>query len=138
MLDANILIRATLGRRVRRIISAHEPSAEFLTPNTAYEEARKHLPALVKKRAVIHRGMDGNLDTLTPPVSVLDRDVYTPAGARALARIGDRDPDDWPVLACALALDYPVWTEDRNFFGTGVATWTTDRVELYFNEPAAS
>ena len=25
----------------------------------------------------------------------------------------------------------PVWTEDTDFFGTGIATWTTDRVELY-------
>jgi hypothetical protein len=24
-----------------------------------------------------------------------------------------------------------VWTEDADFFGTGIATWTTDRVELY-------
>jgi len=24
-----------------------------------------------------------------------------------------------------------VWTEDADFFGTGVATWTSDRVELY-------
>jgi hypothetical protein len=25
----------------------------------------------------------------------------------------------------------PIWTEDTDFFGCGVATWTTDRVELY-------
>jgi len=24
-----------------------------------------------------------------------------------------------------------VWTEDADFFGTGVATWTTSRVRLY-------
>jgi PIN domain len=28
-------------------------------------------------------------------------------------------------------LQIPVWTEDQDFFGTGLATWTTDRVELY-------
>jgi predicted nucleic acid-binding protein len=53
----------------------------------------------------------------------------------ALARIGPRDPDDWPVLACALLLNCPIWTEDRDFFGTGVATWTTALIELYFDEP---
>jgi predicted nucleic acid-binding protein len=42
-----------------------------------------------------------------------------------------RDPDDWPIVAVALLLDFPIWTEDQDFFGTGVATWTTDRVELY-------
>ncbi len=25
----------------------------------------------------------------------------------------------------------PVWTEDADFFGAGVATWTTDRVAFY-------
>ena len=34
-------------------------------------------------------------------------------------------------LACALALEYPIWTEDMDFFGVGVATWTTNHVELY-------
>ena len=30
-----------------------------------------------------------------------------------------------------MALGCPVWTEDADFFGTGVATWTSDRVALY-------
>ena len=30
-----------------------------------------------------------------------------------------------------LKTDRTVWTEDADFFGTGIATWTTDRVELY-------
>jgi hypothetical protein len=55
--------------------------------------------------------------------------------AQALARIGQRDAHDWPVLACALLLSCPIWTEDHDFFGTGVATWTTALVELYFTEP---
>ena len=50
----------------------------------------------------------------------------------ALARIDPRDPDDWPVLTCALLLNCPIWTDDSGFFGTGVATWKTALVELYF------
>ena len=42
-----------------------------------------------------------------------------------------RDEDDWPVLAAALSLSCAVWTEDADFFGTGVAQWTSDRVELF-------
>ncbi|HSV44587.1 MAG TPA: PIN domain-containing protein [Ramlibacter sp.] len=30
-----------------------------------------------------------------------------------------------------MLLGCPVWTEDTDFFGTGVATWTTSRVKLY-------
>jgi hypothetical protein len=25
----------------------------------------------------------------------------------------------------------PVWTEDQDFFGSGISTWTTSTVELY-------
>lgn len=50
-------------------------------------------------------------------------------------RIAARDPDDWPVLALALAINAPVWTEDPDFFGAGVATWTTRNVEIYLSAP---
>jgi PIN domain len=30
-----------------------------------------------------------------------------------------------------MTIGCPVWTEDADIFGTGVATWTSDREELY-------
>ena len=72
------------------------------------------------------------LDRLEAVVRPVDIDLYQGLRAKALRRIDARDADDWPVLACALAMDCPVWTEDKDFFGAGVATWTTDRVLLYF------
>jgi hypothetical protein len=36
-----------------------------------------------------------------------------------------------PVVAVAILLGIPIWTEEQDFFGSGVATWTTDPVELY-------
>jgi predicted nucleic acid-binding protein len=50
-------------------------------------------------------------------------------------RIAMRDINDWSVVAVALMLDCPIWTEDNDFFGTGVATWTSDRVHLYLDSP---
>ena len=41
---------------------------------------------------------------------------------------------DWPILAVAIAFEVPIWTEDKDFFGCGAATWTTDRVRLYLEE----
>jgi hypothetical protein len=34
------------------------------------------------------------------------------------------------LAGTGLALECPDWTEDADFFGAGVATWTTDRIEL--------
>jgi len=38
------------------------------------------------------------------------------------------------VIAAALLLDAPVWTEDQDFFGSGTATWTTSNVDLYLRD----
>lgn len=74
-----------------------------------------------------------SLNHLEAFVFPLDYDLYARVRDEALRRIAVRDADDWPVLACALVIGCPVWTEDADFFGTGVATWTSDRVSLYLN-----
>ena len=56
--------------------------------------------------------------------------VYSALEDEARAR-SQRDPDDWPVVACALALSAGVWTNDNDFLGTGVATWTTETLQLW-------
>jgi len=42
-----------------------------------------------------------------------------------------RDEEDWPVLATALAMASAIWTEDTDFFGTGIAVWTSNRIEIF-------
>ena len=123
VLDANILVRAVLGQRVRTHILDHAGDVSFFAPDTAFDEAREHLPALPEKRGVTAGPALDFLAALEKVVRPIDAELYQPLEATSLARIGDRDPDDWPALACALLLDCPVWTEDADFFGTGVATW---------------
>lgn len=82
------------------------------------------------------RGVDSSaamlvLDRLEGVVQSIDTELYEGMQQQALQRIAVRDADDWPVLACAMTLGCPVWTEDADFFGTGVATWTSDRIALY-------
>lgn len=82
------------------------------------------------------RGFDASLglavlDRLARLVEQVDGSLYLEHESAARERIGKRDPADWPVIAVALLLNLPVWTEDQDFFGSGIATWTTDRVELY-------
>jgi len=74
-----------------------------------------------------------SVDSLEAAVSPLGEDIYGPFEEEARRRIGLRDERDWPLLALALALDCPVWTEDHDFFGTGVATWNTQNVETYLS-----
>ena len=64
-------------------------------------------------------------------IEVVDKALYVDFEVSARERMTGRHKDDWPVAAVVLALDSPIWTEDRDFFGAGIATWMTDRVELY-------
>jgi predicted nucleic acid-binding protein len=131
VLDANILIRAVLGRRVRELIVDNADVVQFFAPDVAYADARKYLPSLLEKRGVKSEPAMAVLDALESIVRPLELGVYEGLNTQALQRIAIRDADDWHVLACAMTIGCPVWTEDADFFGTGVATWTSDRVELY-------
>lgn len=51
--------------------------------------------------------------------------LYGDCERLARERIEIRDPDDWPVVAVALMLDLPIWTEDRDLFGSGIPTANT-------------
>ena len=106
VLDANILIRAVLGQRVRELILAHAATVKFFAPDVAYADARKYLPALLQKRGVdVVIPALQVLDTLERIVHSMDMEVYGGLQQQALRRIEMRDADDWPVLACAMVLD---------------------------------
>lgn len=51
VLDANILIRAVLGKRVRQLIFDNAATVKFFAPDVAYADARKYLPALLRRGA---------------------------------------------------------------------------------------
>jgi predicted nucleic acid-binding protein len=131
VLDANILIRAVLGKRVKSLLVTYKGKGDFLVPDVCVEEARRKLPAILQKRGTpIDRGMR-ELELYCELVQAVPSSRYAMWMPVAYRRLGRRDADDCPILACALALDFPLWTEDSDFFGCGIATWTTDRVEPY-------
>ena len=136
VIDANILIRAVLGRRVKETITSHAEDVDFFAPEIAFDDAEKHLPAVLTKfdRAAEIEPALAFLTQLRSIVAPVPEEAYLDIKDEALARI-QRDPDDWPVLAVAMLLDCPIWTEDNDFFGTGVPTWTTDRINIYLTPP---
>jgi len=131
VLDANILIRAVLGQRVRRILEAHADNISFFIPETAYAEAEEHLTMLVVKRGGDPAIAMTSLRSMAALGTVASQDLYGDFEAEARKRLGVRDPEDWPILAAALALGCPIWTEDTDFFGCGVATWTSGSIDIF-------
>jgi len=131
VLDANILMRAVLGRRVRELLERYEDSAAFYSPDVCFDDARQYLPQVLEKRGLEPESGLTLLKQISRLVLPVDRSLYGDYERLARERIEARDPDDWPVVAVALMLDLPIWTEDQDLFGSGIATWTSDRVEIY-------
>ncbi len=134
VLDANILLRAVFGQRVRQIFESYEDEARFYTPDVCFRDAQRYIPVISQDRKFdVALGLSV-LDQIGGVVEQVDRSLYEEYESIARGRVGLRDPEDWPVVATSLLLALPIWTEDQDFFGSGIAIWTTDRVELYLQE----
>ena len=136
VLDTNILIRAVLGRKVLSLLPRYGPSVDLAAPDFAYDEAHERLPPLLHKRRLDEVTGMAVLTLLAPLVDRLESELYLPFETEARARL--RDQKDWPILASALALECGLWTEDLDFFGTGIATWDCVHVERYLAAAAPS
>ncbi|KAA6459133.1 nucleotide-binding protein [Acidobacteria bacterium AB60] len=131
VLDANILLRAVFGVRVRTLLETYEDAARFFTPDICFEDAEKYLEVISAARNLDvntgHRVLSGLMNL----VETVDRSLYEEHESTARERMRSRDIADWPIAATSLLLDCPIWTEDQDFFGSGIATWTTVNVEFY-------
>jgi len=92
---------------------------------------RKYIPNIAERRGIDANRALGMLGGVCAMIEFVGSDLYRNFEDEAHQRIDSRDPDAWPVVATALMLDLDIWTDDQDFFGTGIATWTTGRVELY-------
>ncbi len=120
--DANVLLSAVIGGRAALVLR-HDKVEQVFTPAAVYDEVFEYLAPLAKKKRL-------QLDTLlltlaTLPVIVVEGSDYERLLAEAKRRIGKRDPDDVDVLALALDLKLPVWSNDNDFEDSGVEWHTT-------------
>jgi predicted nucleic acid-binding protein len=137
VIDANILIRAVLGIRTFSLIEENSTAVQFCTPEVCYEEVAYHIPHIVQKRHLTSLEEQQALDILNSLRSLvipIEEDVYIDYKEEALNRLDKRDEKDWPIVALSLALKCPIWTEDQDFFGTGIATWRTKNIEIFFRK----
>jgi predicted nucleic acid-binding protein len=125
VVDAAILIAAVRGRASGALLKAAEV-AVLVTTDRVVQEARRRI-ALGLRRPELIEVLDALAESLTiVPVAalapLLDRCEETLRDAVPSRNGSERDAH---VLALAWSVDADVWTTDRDFAGTGVATWST-------------
>jgi predicted nucleic acid-binding protein len=122
VVDANPIVAALLGGNARRVFF-DAGVAEFAVPEPTIGEVGAHLPILAERLGADPRLLAYALDLL--PLSVYPPRIYQASLPEARRRIGRRDPGDVDVLALTLSLGVPLWSNDRDFEGTGVEQFTT-------------
>jgi predicted nucleic acid-binding protein len=122
--DANVLLSALIGGQAMRVLR-HQAIEEILTTEVTLGLAEVHEYA---GRLARKRRLSVDLVLLAAaalPVTTVPRTAYASSLGEARKRIARRDPDDVELLALAIQLKLPVWSNDNDFEDTGVVWHTT-------------
>lgn len=119
--DANVLLSAICGKAALKVFT--RASVEVVTTEQALSEVREYLPEMARRYKMMPEVLESQLKLLA--VKVYKPREYKDKLAEARRRIGGRDPEDIELLALAVSLRIPVWSNDNDFEDSGVEWYTT-------------
>ena len=122
VVDANPIISALLGGAALRAFW-NDAVKEWATTQFTVNEVLSYLPQLASKLHVPEEVLRLELELLS--LAVYKKDSYRDFVPEAKRGIAERDRNDVDLLALALKLDYPIWTNDQDFQQTGPTLYTT-------------
>jgi predicted nucleic acid-binding protein len=125
VVDAAVLVAAARGRSSGALLEAAR-AASLVTTDRVVHEARRRIE-LGLRRPELLAIIDGLVAEMTVvPVGAL---MLILAQSEIALRDAAASPNgsvrDAHVLALARSVEADVWTTDRDFAGTGVASWST-------------
>jgi predicted nucleic acid-binding protein len=123
--DANVLLSAVIGGRAKLVLN-HPQVEEIFTTQHTLAEVEEYTMVLAKSKRLPPDVLLLAVSAL--PVTVVGRAQYARSMPGAFRRIGHRDSDDAELLALALQLNIPVWSNDKDFEGFRVELFTTERL----------
>ncbi len=137
--DASVLVAELLRKRGRALL--RHPGLRVVVAEDQWDESEheltRRLAAIVDQGRITTKQAHALRDAITAlvdqrAIEIIARNTYEHLEATARRRV-PRDPNDWPPVALALALDAAILTGDGDFLGCGVPTWTVDtlRAELH-------
>jgi len=109
--DANIILSALLGGKSGIIL--FDARFQFVTTFHTINEVKKYIPRFARTLSVPEDELYAMLAVL--PIFVYDDPWYQSGIAEAERIIGHIDAKDVPLLALALQLGVPLWSQDKHF-----------------------
>jgi predicted nucleic acid-binding protein len=131
IVDANILLGAVLGKSLPLLADIASRNSVLLVPARMIVEARSVVADKVRTPLP---GAFERLLAAETLVTILDANHYEHKECNARDRLTSDGQKDWPLLAAALALDAPIWSNDKHLWGTGVAIWLTRNIRFWNEE----
>jgi predicted nucleic acid-binding protein len=114
VVDANVVISALIANSTtRELIVTLEP--ELLTPEVVHDEIGNYEALIVEKSGMELRRVRQFLALLFQYIETVPASEFYPYIEEAGDAIGATDPDDVLYIACALARDAGVWSDDSDF-----------------------
>lgn len=127
VVDANPILSALLTEQgAASRIFWYAPAIEFVTTAYTISEIRKYLPSVARAIARSEELLEMSMRLL--PLVTYDRRTYGAQLKEAERRIAKRDPKDVDLLALALQLEAPLWSNDRDFSVAQAPWFTTARL----------
>lgn len=112
-IDANCILQAILRSKATDILRRLEFKTHVHTALPTFIEVLEYIPVLTEEKEIPLEDAFISLQLL--PIEIHEPSFYQETYAEARRRIYARDPDDVPLLALALKLNCPIWTNDRDF-----------------------
>lgn len=119
--DANVILSAVAGKAALRVFLVG--NIEFVTTRFNIEEVGEYLGIMAGKYGLSETILQSQLKLL--PLEIHDRHVYNDSLERASKKLSEKDPDDIELLALALKLKIPIWSNDKDFKHAGIEVYTT-------------
>lgn len=114
VIDANVVISALIAdSKTRELIVTLEP--DLLTPEFVHDEIENYTGLIVDKSGMHLDRVAQFIDLLFQYIEVVPASKFYPYIEEADAAIGETDPDDVLYVACALASDADIWSDDTDF-----------------------
>ncbi len=101
-------------------------TAVLVTTDRVVHEARRRIDLGLKRPELIEilDDLARNI-TIVPIVALEPRQAESETALRDAVASRNGSTRDAHILALAWSVDADIWTTDRDFSGTGVATWST-------------
>ncbi len=110
-MDANVILSALIGGKANKLF-VEAKDLEFITTFNVLEEIQEYIPVLAQKKGLSREAMEAAFSLFR--LGAVKKEIYSEKISAAVDLIGKRDPDDVELVALALTLGCPVWSNDND------------------------